>query len=97
MVEPGSGTGSGKRDDACAFPIVIPANDLNQSKWQPGMTLRDYFAAKAMQSIIAHTELVEDGKFLVGPAPGTSAIENFAGFAYLMADAMLAAREVPND
>lgn len=86
-------------DGGPAFPLPFNFNSEGMVHYSEecGMSLRDYFAAKAMQSIIAHTELVEDGKFLVGPAPGTSAIENFAGFAYLMADAMLAAREVPND
>ena len=44
-----------------------------------GMTLRDYFAAKAMQSLLSI-------------AGGT--LENDAEVAYKMADAMLKAREV---
>lgn len=47
-----------------------------------GMTLRDYFAAKAMQSILAR----EDGRF-------TTTLEFVGGKAYQYADAMLKARE----
>lgn len=80
-------------DGGCAFPC---GGDMSDRLWkpEPGMSLRDYFAGKALQAIISHTELVEDGKFLAGPAPGTSAIENFAEFSYLCADAMLAARRL---
>jgi hypothetical protein len=46
------------------------------------MTLRDYFAAKALQSILAR----EDGKF-------TTTLEYVGGKAYQYADAMLKARE----
>ena len=49
-----------------------------------GMTLRDYFAAKAMQGIIAASN--EDG----GPYYFEEAV---AENAYLMADAMIAERE----
>jgi hypothetical protein len=44
-----------------------------------GMTLRDYFAAKAMQGILAD--------------PNTPEIMDIAGAAYEVADAMLKARE----
>jgi len=44
-----------------------------------GMTLRDYFAARAMQSlIVTHNE---------------SGIPNVAGMAYLMADEMMKERD----
>ena len=49
---------------------------------QPGMTLRDYFAAKAMQG------------FLTAEYAGTYRPEVWAKEAYGMADAMLKAREV---
>ena len=44
-----------------------------------GMTLRDYFAAKAMQGMLAASE--------------NYANDELANFAYLVADAMLKARE----
>lgn len=50
---------------------------------QQGMTLRDYFAAKAMQALLAHPDCATDQ-----PA------EVFARTAYVAADAMLKAREV---
>lgn len=48
----------------------------------PGMTLRDYFAAKAMQGLLAQS---------CGTAMGSDPI-NGAQYAYAMADAMLKAR-----
>ena len=50
-----------------------------QAVYQHGMTLRDYFAAKAMQGLLA-SEV---------HAP----LEDFAATAYKMADAMLKERE----
>ena len=47
-----------------------------------GMTLRDYFAAKAMQAMLAHPNSKE-----------TASPQVYAGAAYQMADAMLKARE----
>jgi hypothetical protein len=44
-----------------------------------GMTLRDYFAAKAMQGLLAD--------------PSTPEIMDIAGAAYEVADAMMKARE----
>lgn len=49
--------------------------------WQDGMSLRDYFAAKAMQGLIA------------SPADPES-MEVAAKWSYNLADAMLKAREV---
>ena len=82
-------------DGGPAFPL--PDKLYEHSEINPfGMSLRDYFAAKAMEAIISHTELVDDeGNFCTGPAKGTAGITNFACFAYLMADAMLAARRQP--
>ena len=48
-----------------------------------GMTLRDYFAAKAMQGLLAQS---------LGTALG-SPVEQAAEYAYKMADALLKARE----
>jgi len=47
-----------------------------------GMTLRDYFAAKAMMAIIAHPD-----------SDGDKPPAVFAKTAYVMADAMMKARE----
>ena len=57
-----------------------PAFPLNlKEKWYEGMSLRDYFAAKAMQGLLSSD--VE------------ASIEQFAAKSYEMADAMLKARE----
>lgn len=63
-----------------------------QENWrgEKGMTLRDYFAAKAMQEILANQ--YEDGIY-VGDADNDSE-HMCARSAYIMADAMLKAREI---
>lgn len=55
---------------------------------EPGMTLRDYFAAKAMQGWLSTYGADAPGEAVIGGAHGV------AGLAYAMADAMLKAREV---
>jgi hypothetical protein len=56
-----------------------------------GMTLRDYFAAKAMQGIYACPDHVTEPDGSDGPDPLTDI--DIARLAYAMADAMLKARE----
>jgi hypothetical protein len=60
-----------------AFPTERPA----MSEYGKGMTLRDYFAAKALQGMVAS----------MGWQGGTC--KTVASVAYEMADAMLAERE----
>jgi hypothetical protein len=73
-----------------AFPqntkIVAAAGQELHQGFIGGMTLRDYFAAKAMQGLISsrHTDY-ENGWYDE---------EQLAGSAYKMADAMLKARQV---
>ena len=63
-----------------AFPVVI---DMGLTvDWSKGMTLRDYFAAKAMQAMVA-TDIE------CGPEQVPIIVES----AYILADAMLKARE----
>jgi len=69
-------------NDIPAFPR--PTSGVDQYA-QTGMTLRDYFAAKAMQGLIASPRGTPDGK----DATDTY----YAKCAYLMADAMIKARE----
>lgn len=64
-----------------AFPCDHLVDDDGVSL-SAGMTLRDYFAAKAMQSIIDQKD-AHDGRECASAA----------WMAYRMADAMLAARE----
>ena len=70
-----------------AFPVhrpVAPENTPYAASMviSDGMTLRDYFAAKAMQGLIAYPHT----------APNATAFD-FANAAYEMADAMLEARD----
>ena len=55
-----------------------PAFPVKRQYFEEGMTLRDYFAAKAMQSMILYSE---------------DAADDVASNAYCFADAMLKARE----
>jgi hypothetical protein len=66
-----------------AFPVSAElCQDLTVEQ-QRGMTLRDYFAAKAMQALIIAN----------GPAPQGGWTTYAERTAYLVADAMLKARE----
>ena len=69
-----------------AFPtdqfFVTPHGTLNQVKGiQEGMDLRDYFAAKAMQSLLLMQKRYEDNSI------------SLAIHSYMIADAMMKARE----
>jgi hypothetical protein len=67
-----------KNDGGAAFPCDVHQDD---ERFQ-GMALRDYFAAKAMQGLIAQS----NGSAL------DSDVSLGAEYAYQMADAMLKAR-----
>ena len=67
---------SKQHDGGPAFPTATLAQ-----KTEGGMTLRDYFAAKAMQGYVSDEEWRDDIDF-----------DGTARAAYAMADAMLAAR-----
>jgi hypothetical protein len=69
---------SKKDSSSPAFPIPTRLTE----NWG-GMTLRDYFAAKAMQGLLAQSN---GSALLSTPKIG-------AGFAYQIADAMLAERD----
>ncbi|AMW64487.1 hypothetical protein QIT80_gp27 (endogenous virus) [Pseudomonas phage phiAH14a] len=75
------------QDGGPAFPVAEydhmvfqPATVSETKRDLSGMSLRDYFAAKAMQGWTAN------------PLPNDSSIKNVAEWAYRQADAMLAAR-----
>ena len=67
-----------------AFPTKINTEHFSHSStiYNTGMTLRDYFAAKAMQGFMANKA-----------NPMHFQPENDAAWAYTIADAMLKARE----
>ena len=64
-----------KETGGCAFPFV-PEEGTEWNQVEFGMTLRDYFAAKAMQGMLANG--VPSGEIPI--------------YAYEIAEAMLAAR-----
>jgi hypothetical protein len=71
-----------------AFPAQVKFFDEPTT----GMSLRDFFAAKAMQGIYACPDHVTEPDGSDGPDPLTDI--DIARLAYAMADAMLHAREV---
>ena len=68
------------KDDESAFPIVVPNPE---GFYQTGMTLRDYFAAAALQGMLSNSVLHQ----------GYSSAKERAKEACEFADAMLAERE----
>lgn len=70
-----------KKTGGSAFPVVeyLPKSE--------GMTLRDYFAAKAMQGLLAGNP-----ETLLALSERTNSDGSFSDVAYKMADAMLKAR-----
>ena len=75
-----------KEDGGPAFP---QQTDITLS--YKGMTLRDYFAAKAMQSILLEYQNVFEDE--TGGEGDPTFPELLAKDAYIMADAMLKVRE----
>jgi len=63
-----------------AFPITYKYDNYSISVTSHGMTLRDYFAAKAMQGLLANSETNR-----------TWGVNENAKYAYQQADAMLKA------
>ena len=72
-----------------AFPCEYFDKQLERPRLVMGMTLRDYFAAKAMQGLISCPDWREGA----GEDVGMDASDCTAYTAYMMADAMLKARE----
>jgi hypothetical protein len=64
-----------------AFPSSEWDGDYQRTFSTGGMTLRDYFAAKAMQAIVSH------------PNTGGMTYEDISDRAWVQADAMLKARD----
>ena len=67
-----------------AFPIMFKHPTTGAIIEHQGMELRDYFAAKAMQAMIAEPSL-------------KATPEEFAQRSYMVADEMLKAREKTNE
>ena len=63
-------------------PVAFPVPGLHRDTYNNGMTLRDYFAAKAMQGMLAASTGWSEAQQ-----------ERLAKCSYAMADAMMKARE----
>ena len=74
---------------------AFPTNYRHRAN-DPGMDLRDYFAAKAMQGVVSSIATEDDYRRLSGhaSASGLTVSEWIARDAFKQADAMLKAREV---
>ena len=72
-----------------AFPTTQYVNGLSPTGHDNGMTLRDYFAAKAMQGLLANGWCAEQME--IAPSMGEREV---ALDAYRLAEAMIKAREV---
>lgn len=70
-------------------PYAFPCEKDEPGK---GMTLRDYFAAKAMQSVLSNQEFLET--VLQEAQIGIPASEAVSRTAFVMADAMLKQRQL---
>lgn len=77
-----------KNDGGPAFPAESHFSDGTLNAFNEGMTLRDYFAAKAMTTAMS-IPWVDVG---YKPSIGLNNMEHVARLSYQMADAMLAER-----
>ncbi len=73
-----------KDDGFPAFPVISDNHECYS-----GMSLRDYFAGKAMQGIVSSPEAVKQINNSLPAKP----LENIAAWSYRMADVMLEARK----
>lgn len=74
-------------DNNPAFPVHWDYETFN-----PGMTLRDYFAAKAMQSMLLSVE--QSAKYELDEVSLDVIHDAIAAWSYSMADAMLKVRKL---
>jgi len=72
-----------------AYPFIHKHPTTGNTTMAEGKDLRDDFAGLAMQGLIASPRGTPDGS--------NATTEYYAKCAYLMADAMMRAREVKND
>lgn len=83
-------------DGGLAFPVLeksyVDRDDYTRYQTEGGMTLRDYFAAKALESFVSEHNVA----FIIAVNKGTTT-QIIARASYAMADAMIAAREAAND
>jgi hypothetical protein len=75
-------------NDQPAFPTNQYANGISPSGFDTGMTLRDYFAAKALQGFLPDAFQEAPDNY-----PAKRLAPFWAGMAYQLADEMMKARE----
>ena len=82
-----------------AFPLAMPDQyhpegaPLQQGFIESGMTLRDYFAAYALQGLLSNPKLLSKGKTKLTDVERLETSKKKSRRAYEYADAMLAERE----
>ena len=86
--EIGFDVGTLVKGGGCAFPFVIELDDNKSMAYSHGMTLRDYFAAKALNGMFANPDDSHENYDL----SYDNYVKEIARCAYKMADAMLEAR-----
>lgn len=87
-------------DGGAAFPVTqSPVMNNGESAVYPeaGMSLRDYFAAKAMQGLLANSGGPIQANGMSGWGTTNCNEKDIAGYAYFIADAMIAARNTPSE
>ena len=84
------------RNDRPAFPC-LDSTESGLHLREPGLSMRDYFAAKAMQGFVAADKSNEIWRDWIDcgndPTDDDSVVHAYATLSYGMADAMLKARE----
>ena len=86
-------------DGGPAYPLPVD-NEQCRARFESGyggMTLRDYFAAKAMQGLLANPSGAIQQNGMSGWGWCNCTVNDAAEFAWHIADAMLKAREASND
>lgn len=78
-----------------AFPVPIATHKVfgTVSSDFKGMSLRDYFAVKAMQGLLCNSEVERYRQTIDGRVSESRQIEAISQMCYEIADAMLKARE----
>lgn len=79
-------------DDNKTGGPAFPQKEPLSNDWQ-GMTLRDYFAAKAMNAVMANNGGAVQANSACGWSLCNCTLSDVAEFSYQVADAMLAERE----
>jgi len=77
---------SDSRDGGSAFPVMLRVDDIAMAQ-EEGMTLRDYFAAKAL-SAMDFDKILSEAK-----TEANEVVKHRAWICYSIADAMIAERE----